>query len=244
MKYGKAEKKIIIFSGAGLDAPSGIQTFRGTDGLWNDHKIEDICNENTWKTNHSLVHKFYNERREHQGTVKPNIAHHTIKKIIDKYGKENVFNITQNVSNLFEQAGCDAIHVHGNLTKMKCEACGNNWDIGNKAFDIKKDRCPECNSLKAVRPDIVFFGGQAPNYMEMYKAFDYTMHKDSIVVIIGTMGNVVNVNMMLSSTPCKKILCNMEESEYINADIFDRVYYESIETAIEKIEKDIEEYWV
>jgi len=72
------EKKIIIFSGAGLDAPSGIQTFRGTDGLWNNHKIEDICDERTWKKNFQKVHNFYNERRVQLKDVKPNEAHKVV----------------------------------------------------------------------------------------------------------------------------------------------------------------------
>jgi NAD-dependent deacetylase len=243
MKYGEAEKRIIIFSGAGLDAPSGIKTFRDSNGLWNDHDIDEVCNENTWKNNFELVHQFYNERRTHLAEVKPNKAHHVIKSINDKYGSENVYNVTMNVSDLLEQAGVESLHVHGNLTKLKCEACGNAWDIGYSEFNTKEDRCPKCDSLKGVRPDIVFFYGQAPEYMNMYKAFDYTMHKDTIAIVIGTMGNVVHVNGLLQGTPCKKILCNMEESEYINESMFDKVYYESIETAIDKIEKDIDEMW-
>ncbi len=242
MKYGEAQKKIIIFSGAGLDAPSGIKTFRDSNGLWNDHDIDTVCNEMTWKANFKLVHEFYSERRKDLSSAKVNNAHKTIRNIERKYGRDNVWNITMNVSNLLEKAGCEALHVHGNLTKMKCEACGYNWDIGYNSW-TEKDDCPRCSSKKGVRPDIVFFGGMAPEYMNMYKAFDYTMHKDTIAIIIGTMGNVVNVNQMLQSTPCKKILCNMEPSKYINADLFDKVYYESIETAIEKIEKDIESMW-
>lgn len=243
LKYNESKKKIIIFSGAGLSAPSGISTFRDSNGLWENHDIEQICNERTWKHNFDLVHDFYNQRRVQLNDVKPNIAHSKISDIIRKYGNGNVFNITQNVDNLFERTGGEALHVHGDLTKMKCEACGNNWSIGHDAFDTSLDRCPKCNSLKAVRPDIVFFGGQAPNYRDMFNAFEYANHKDSIFVIIGTMGNVVNVQSLLQGTACKKILCNMEESEYINADLFDSVYYESIETAIDKIENDIIKFW-
>lgn len=243
MKHGNKEKRIIIFSGAGISQPSGISTFRDSDGLWENHNIDEICNENTWKRNFELVHEFYNQRRVQLENVEPNTAHKKVSEITKKYGEKNVYNITQNVDNLFERAGCSAVHVHGDLTKMKCEACGENWDIGHTEFDTKKHRCPKCNSLKAVRPDIVFFGGQAPKYAEMYKAFDYAMHKDSIVVVVGTMGNVVPISWILANTPCRKILCNMEESKDINADMFNKVYYESIETAIHKIEEDIELFW-
>lgn len=243
MKYGEAQKKIIIFSGAGISQPSGISTFRDSNGLWENHKIEEICNENAWKNNFEAVHKFYNQRRTQLAEVQPNIAHKTVAKIIEKYGEENVINVTQNVDDLFERAGVEALHLHGDLTRLKCEACGHNWSVGHQAFNIETDRCSKCNSLKAVRPDIVFFYGHAPNYIEMYKAFDYTMHKNSIVIVIGTMGNVVNISQMLWSTPCKKILCNMEESEYIKTDNFDAVYYESVETAIHKIVQNIEDWW-
>jgi len=237
------EKKIIIFSGAGLDAPSGIQTFRGTDGLWNNHKIEDICDERTWKKNFQKVHNFYNERRVQLKDVKPNEAHYAIKRIVEKYGAANVYNITQNVSDLFERARVEALHIHGELTKMECEACGNQWDIEYREFNTKKDRCPKCDSLKAVRPKIVFFGGPAPMYSYLRRAMDYTMNSESIVVIVGTMGNVVDVKSMLLETSCTCILNNMNESVDLPEKLFDKIYYESCETAMKKIEKDIDELW-
>ena len=242
-KYGKSDKKIIFFSGAGISAPSGISTFRDSNGLWENHNVDQICNEFTWKNNFELVHKFYNERRVQLNSVEPNIAHKIIADISHEFGAESVFNLTQNVDDLFERAGVDAIHLHGFLPSLKCEACGHGWDIGYTEFDVSKDRCPKCNSLRGSRPDIVFFGGQAPNYAELYRALDFTMHKDSIIVVIGTMGNVVAINDLIKNSPCKKILCNMESSKYIDESIFDKVYLESIESAIFKIEKDIREYW-
>lgn len=237
------EKKIVIFSGAGLDAPSGIQTFRGTDGLWNDHKIEDICDERTWKRNFELVHDFYNQRRNDLTKVKPNKAHYVIKEIIEKYGKDNVYNITQNVSDLFERINVESCQLHGNLKQMKCTACDEIWDIEYKKFDINKDRCPKCNSLKGVKPNIVFFHGQAPLYKMLNRARDYLNNPKSIVVVIGTMGNVIPIEDFLRAKPCKKILCNLEESVEINDKIFDKVYYESVETAINKIQEDVNNYW-
>jgi len=236
--------KIIIFSGAGLDAPSGIKTFRDSDGLWNEHKIEDVCTQSTWRDNFELVHKFYNDRRTNLKEVEPNHAHKVIKEIVDKYGKENVINVTMNVSDLLERAGIECLHVHGELTKMECEDCGNNWDIGYEKFNTEKDKCPECGAIKGVKPKIVFFGGSAGMYSYMNRAFEHTMNKDTIVIIIGTQGNVVDVESKLINTPCKKILCNMQASADINVKKigFDKVYYESIETAIDKIKEDIDEF--
>jgi len=236
-------KRIIFFSGAGISQPSGINTFRDTDGLWENHKIEDICTQSTWKNNFDIVHDFYNTRRIQLNDVKPNIAHKTIANIINKYGVDNVYNITQNVDDLFEKAGCEVLHLHGQLTQMQCEACDINWRIGTKVFDILKDRCPKCKSLKGVKPNIVFFGGSAPMYGYLNRAMEYIKNPNTIVIVIGTMGNVVPIWDMLEEFKCKRILCNMESSDYIPEKHFDKVYFESAETAILKIEKDIEEYW-
>jgi len=236
-------KKIIILSGAGISQPSGIKTFRDTNGLWENYNIDEICNEYTWKKNFELVHEFYNQRRVQLKEVQPNEAHKTIARIVKKYGKENVFNITQNVDDLFERAGIEALHVHGELTKMECTACGNIWDIGYRKFDIKKDRCPKCNSLKGVKPKIVFFNGQAPMYSYMFRAFDYAMNPDSIVIIVGTMGNVIPINHMIMNTPCKCFLNNMESSEHLDEKLFDEIFYESCITAMPKIEQKIDELW-
>ena len=221
-KKPKSEKRLIFFSGAGLSQPSGISTFRDSDGLWENHNVEDICNEKTWKKNFELVHDFYNKRRTQLNEVEPNIAHNTIKEIIDKIGSENVYNLTQNVDDLFSRLDCPNTQLHGELTKMECTACGNIWEIGYKSFNITEDRCTKCNSLKGVKPHIVFFYGQAPNYSIMYDAFDHLYNKDTIVVIIGTMGNVVPIQHYIQNKPCKKILCNMEESPHINENDFEK----------------------
>ena len=236
-------KKIIIFSGAGISAESGINTFRDTNGLWEKHHIEEICTENTWKQNFEAVHTFYNQRRIQLNQVKPNKAHETVATLKKIYGAD-CYVITQNVDDLFERAGCeDVLHVHGELQKMECTACGNIWDIGHNIFDIEKDRCPKCNSLKGVKPYIVFFGGFASKYREMYRAFEAAKHKDSIVVIIGTMGNVINIENLLENKLGKKILNNLEPSDYIDDNLFDKVYYDKATKTLIKIEEDIQYFW-
>ena len=237
------EPKIIIFSGAGLDAPAGLSTYRDKEGLWNNYKISEVCNENTWKDNFIKVHNFYNDLRKKLSETEPNYAYSVLKEIYDEY-PDNVINVTMNISDFYERSNIPVLHVHGELTKMECEACGNRWDIGYNEWNIEKDTCPECNSKKGVRPSIVFFGGQAPMYSFMWRAFEYTMDPNSIVVIVGTQGNVVSVEENLISTPCKKILCNMESSPDINEMKmgFDKVYYESIDTAIDKIKNNIKEW--
>lgn len=242
-RQNKKERKIIFISGAGLDAPSGIQTFRGTNGVWNGHNIKEVCDETTWKSNYNTVHEFYNERRVELKDKEPNIAHKTIKKITDKYGKENVFHITQNVTDLNERAGAEVLHVHGELTKMECESCSTHWDIGYEEFNPPDDKCPNCGTHDGVRPKIVFYGGSASFYTYMYRAMDYLNHHESIVVVIGTQGNVIDIDSMIKGKKAIKILANMEESADLPEKRYDKIYYESIETSILKIEKDISEVW-
>jgi len=233
--------KIIVFSGAGLDAPSGIRTFRDSNGLWNEYKIEDVCTESTWKRNFEVVHSFYNERRADLANTQPNHAHYVLKELEEEY-KEDFIHVTMNVSDLIEKARGSALHVHGDLTKMECTACGHKWTIGYKRFDIEKHRCPNCDSLKGVKPFIVFFGGIAPMYTYMSRAFEYASHPDSVFLIIGTQGNVVPVEMMLNYTPCKKFLLNMEQSVDINVNKLGNctAYYESVEDSIDKVREYID----
>lgn len=237
--YNK-EPKIIIFSGAGLSAESGISTFRDSNGLWENHKIEEICNESTWKKNFEKVHNFYNERRVQLATVQPNEAHKTIKRMYDKFGDDLII-MTQNVDDLLERAGIsreNILHLHGFLTEMQCTACGNIWDIGYSEFNTETDRCPVCNSLNGVKPNIVFFGGQAPAYTYLYRALKYLEHPLSKLIVIGTLGNVVPVDDFTKHiNKSKKILNNLEKSEWINGDNFGKVFYEPATTALPKIEE-------
>jgi len=235
--------KIIVFSGAGLDAPSGIRTFRDANGLWNEHMVADVCKQTSWKENYNLVHDFYNERRGELKDKEVNHAHKIIQKIYEEY-ENDVLNITMNVSDFFERLEVPVLHLHGHLKKMECVSCGNTWDIGYKEWDVNIDKCPNCNSKEDVKPAVVFFGGSAGMYTYLHRAMEHTINKNTIVIVIGTQGSVVNIEKYLTNTHCKKILCNLEETSEIDVTKieFDKVYYESIETAIDKIYKDIKEW--
>lgn len=234
--------KIILFSGAGISAPSGISTFRDSDGLWKNHKIDEICNIQTWKHHFNKVHEFYNKRRIQLNSVEPNTAHKKVADWEERYNN-NFINITQNIDNLFEKAGCkEVIHLHGNLLKMQCYACGKVWDIDTVEWNPEEDRCPRkrCNSKKGVKPAVVFFGESAPEYQKLHKAL-YDIEEGDIIIVIGTMGAVINIadfiyEVKKSTKNVTAILNNMEYSEYINEDVFDYIFYESVETAIDKID--------
>jgi len=230
-------KKIIIYSGAGIDQPSGIQTFRGENGLWNNNNINEICNEFTWKLNFNKVHNFYNNLRKELKNKKPNKAHKIIKEIVNKYGKENVYNITSNITDFYKKLNINTLYIHGELTKMECTNCGNIWDIGYKEFNIEIDRCLKCNSLKAVKPNIVFFNGQSKNYKKMYKILNKNNY---IIIVIGTYGNIISIEELIKNKKYS-FLNNLEKSKYINEDLFTSFYFEDCLTGLNKIKKEIYE---
>ncbi len=232
-------KKIIIFSGAGLSAESGISTFRDSNGLWENHSIEEVCNENTWRDNFDLVHKFYNERRKQLKDVEPNEAHKTIKRLYDRFGDDLIV-VTQNVDNLLERAGIPEnkiIHLHGRLEYMECAKCNGNWKVGYREYTYN-DFCPYCGSEKDIRPNIVFFNGPAYEYLNFYNILNEFRKNPGYFVVIGTMGNIVPIDDLLLNIPKKsKILNNLEPSKFIPFKRYGQVYYEKATTALPKIEE-------
>ncbi len=229
------KRKLLIFSGAGLSAASGIQTFRGQSGLWNNHKIEDVADYTTWKKNFDLVHEFYNARRGELRDVQPNAAHVQIAEWQAQW-PEQVSILTQNVDDLLERAGCqDVVHLHGELTRMQCTACGENWHQGYEAWDPTVHTCPKCKSRKGVKPATVFFNENAPEYRKLYRAVKL-LNEHHMVIIVGTSGIVLDVQTLFGTGTHKKVLNNLEPHPAIDDRMFDHVIYESAHTAIPKID--------
>lgn len=169
-------KNLIILSGAGISAESGISTFRDANGLWENHDIMEVASIEGWRRNNSLVLDFYNQRRRQLFDVSPNIAHKIIADLEKKY---NVAIITQNVDDLHERAGSkNVIHLHGELRKARSEY-DENYVIPWEKDITESDKCPKGYQL---RPNIVWFGEQVPlmNYAAQ------VMEKADIVIIIGT----------------------------------------------------------
>ncbi|PLY06065.1 MAG: NAD-dependent deacetylase [Arcobacter sp.] len=229
------DKKVIILTGAGISKPSGISTFRDTDGLWENHKIEDICSAGCLDTNYEATIKFYNQRRKEISDKNANIAHKTIAKLKDKY-PDLIEVITQNVDDMFEKVNCkDVLHLHGFLPEIKCMSCA---DIINIAYEEQNNSniiCKKCAGK--MRPNIVFFGEMAPNYEEMYKKLE----ECGLLVVIGTSGYVIDVSFLTQYADFT-ILNNFESSEAIIEECFNKKYYECATTAILKIEQDIENF--
>ena len=171
------KKKLVILSGAGLDAESGIATFRDSNGLWENHKVEDVASPKGWLANPELVLSFYNQRRRQLKEVEPNEAHKQLMRLEEKY---EVSHITQNVSDLLERAGSKRVlHLHGSLTESK--SSGNESNIKNIGYnDINiGDLCEEGFQM---RPNIVWFGEMIPTL----PTAEGLVFDADIFIIIGT----------------------------------------------------------
>jgi NAD-dependent deacetylase len=233
--------KIIILSGAGISAESGISTFRDSDGLWEQYNIKDICTAGCLETNRAQTIEFYDKRRADLEDKVPNYAHKKIKELKDKYPND-IQVITQNVDDLFEKAGCvDVIHLHGFLTKIRCEECNYSENIGYVPQIKAWENCPMCKSH--LRPDIVFFGEVAPYYEDLFLEMDSC----KMLVVIGTSGNVINTDMFLTTKWSKStieysILNNLEKSDAINDKLYNKVLYKKATEAIDEIVLEIENF--
>ena len=174
-------KKIVVLSGAGISAESGIPTFRASDGLWENHRIEDVATPEAWQRNPTLVQDFYNQRRKQALSVQPNAGHLALVKLEDFY---DVTVITQNVDNLHEKAGSsNVVHLHGELFKSRSSVDESLiYDI--EGWEIKAgDHCAKGSQL---RPHIVWFGEAVPM---MDVALEITDQAD-IFIVVGTSLNV------------------------------------------------------
>ena len=171
-------KKIVVFTGAGVSADSGIATFRDANGLWANYRVEDVCTPEALKNNRSKVIEFYNMRRREALTKNPNGGHYAIAEM-EKWA--DVCVITQNVDNLHERAGSTRVlHLHGELMKLRSESNPELiYDI-NEGWEQKLDERGEDGAL--LRPHIVFFGESVP----MFEPACRIVEQADVLVVVGT----------------------------------------------------------
>lgn len=176
-----AKKKLVVLTGAGMSAESGISTFRDTGGLWEQYSIEEVATPEAFQQNPELVLEFYNQRRKQLDDVKPNDGHITLARLQDKF---DVQIITQNVDNLHERAGSENIlHLHGELTKVRSTKYPNLiYDINTKPIEIGDN----CEKGAQLRPHIVWFGEAVPAIDQCVPI----VNSADIFVVIGTSLNV------------------------------------------------------
>lgn len=179
-------KSIVVLTGAGISAESGIKTFRADDGLWEDHRIEDVATPEAFERDPWLVQKFYNERRRpilnHQ--VQANAAHIALAKLEREFNGQLLL-VTQNIDNLHELGGSkNVLHMHGEVLKMRCKKTSKVYDC---YYDIEvTDLCDCCGQPNNLRPHIVWFG-EMPLYMDEISA---AISSCDLFISIGTSGNV------------------------------------------------------
>lgn len=194
-------QNLVIFSGAGMSAESGIQTFRDHDGLWENYNIEEVATPEAWARNPQLVQDFYNQRRKHILHAQPNRAHQLIAQLQQHYHL-NV--ITQNIDDLHERAGNDnVLHLHGNIRPAKssgphAEYATEFYPIQGWELNLETDRCP---LGYALRPHVVWFGEAVPAYAEAQKI----VRQADIFIVIGSSLEVYPVAGLIHEIPqhCK-----------------------------------------
>ena len=170
-------KRVVVFTGAGVSADSGLATFRDSDGLWAQYRIEDVCTPEALKNNRALVVEFYNKRRKELLSVEPNAAHRAIAEL-EKYFDVEV--VTQNVDNLHERAGSTRVtHLHGELMKLRSER-NSELIVPIEGWEQALDARAEDGAL--LRPHIVFFGESVP----MFDAATHIASKADMMIVVGT----------------------------------------------------------
>lgn len=175
---------VVILTGAGISAESGLPTFRDSNGLWEGHHVEDVATPEAFERNPVLVHRFYNLRRAAVRLVQPNAAHLALARLQNEHlGRVTL--ITQNVDDLHERAGSgEVIHMHGNVMETLCASCR---ETGHCDHDMSElDCCSSCRLVGHMRPNIVWFG-EIPYHLDTIQS---ALHDADIFAAIGTSGQV------------------------------------------------------
>lgn len=222
-------KKIVILTGAGISAESGIKTFRDSDGLWEQYRVEDVATYDAYLRDPKLVLDFYNARRREVFKAKPNEGHRQLVRLEEKY---DVQIITQNIDNLHEQAGSShVLHLHGELTKARSDRDDNLIiEIGDRDIHIG-DKAPDGAQL---RPHIVWFGEAVPNIepaAEMCEQADY-------FVVIGTSMNVYPAAGLIHYVP-RASPCWLVDPKAVPVSRDIKIYQENAGTGVKKVVDDL-----
>ena len=208
-----AYERIVILTGAGLSAESGLSTFRDKDGIWAKHKIEDVATPQAFARDPKAVLEFYNTRRKGARGVKPNAAHEALARLEAEFPGE-VLTVTQNIDPLHEDAGTkNLIHMHGEILKCLCAHCGAKEPL---VEDLSLDLvCGTCDKAGGMRPDVVWFGEMPYRMEEIYAALVMC----DLFISIGTSGNVYPAAGFVAearATRAHTVELNLEPSQGIS----------------------------
>ncbi|MCM3661622.1 NAD-dependent deacylase [Georgenia satyanarayanai] len=201
--------RVVVLTGAGISAESGVRTFRDSGGLWEGHDVEDVATPEGFARDPGLVHRFYDARRRDLALVGPNPAHRALAALEGTLG-EDLLVVTQNVDDLHERAGSlQVVHMHGELRRARCEACGARpvWD----ADLLDAPPCPRCGQAR-LRPDVVWFG-EVPYELDRIHG---AVTGCDLFVAVGTSGAVypaAGYVALAASSGARTLELNLEPSE-------------------------------
>ena len=215
------DKRVVVLTGAGISAESGVKTFRDNDGLWENHRIEDVATPEAWARDSSLVWRFYQARRRQLLEVEPNPAHLALARLEGKCG--SLVLITQNVDDLHERGGSESvIHMHGRLRSLRCQETGlSEVRMGERDLAEGFVLCNCCAVAARMRPDIVWFG-EMPLEMGVIQR---EVEDCEVFIVIGSSGHVypaAGLVNLANSNDAHTILVNFELP--INGSDFDEVH--------------------
>lgn len=177
--------KILILTGAGLSAESGLGTFREENGIWSKYNFEEVATPEGYAADPKRCLDFYNMRRDLHASAEPNKAHKALARLEAEYPGEVVI-VTQNIDGLHEAAGSHrVIHMHGRIERAKCNSCGQGYDISYSAIEVNSS-CPKCKVQGQQRPDVVWFGEMPYNLDEIQREISSCF----LFISIGTSGSV------------------------------------------------------
>lgn len=227
-------KHILFLTGAGISAESGLSTFRSENGLWNNHRVEDVATIEAYLRNPDYVHQFYNDMRPELLKAEPNPAHLAITELQNNHPAEvNV--VTQNIDTLHEKAGNTNIyHIHGQINQIVCMNCGHVFETWGDVSS--EDKCEKCGITGMLKPNIVFFG---ENLLYMNKV-DELLKSCDLFISVGTSGVVypaagfVQIAKMFGADTME---LNMEQTS--NNRLFDRHIYGPAGTTLPALVKEL-----
>jgi NAD-dependent deacetylase len=229
------QDRLFVLTGAGISAESGLATFRGSGGLWNGHRVEEVATPEAWQANPELVWRFYSQRRRDALAAQPNAAHKALAKIeqtLAKTNPENFYLCTQNVDDLHERAGSQRIHhMHGSLFQSRCVRC--NQPFPDQSFYEDPQRLPTCKQCgKPIRPHIVWFGEIPLDMDAIYRELD----RATVLLVVGTSGSVYPAAGFVHIANQRRIrTIYVGPEEPLNTHAFDEVILSTATEALPKL---------
>ena len=229
------QDRLFVLTGAGISAESGLATFRGSGGLWNGHRVEDVATPEAWEANPQLVWRFYSQRRRDASAAQPNAAHIALAQIEQRLAKtnpENFYLCTQNVDDLHERAGSRRIHhMHGSLFQSRCTRSHDCFS--DRELYEDPNNLPVCKTCHAfLRPHIVWFGEIPLDMDSIYRELD----RATTLLVVGTSGSVypaAGFVHIANQRRMRTIYVGPEEP--LNAEAFDEVILSTATEALPKM---------